>query len=52
MSFNELISDETIAIDKKKEITNNRVNDYLEDMNNLVYTSLKMVEKRAFVKAL
>lgn len=44
-SFNDLIADETIPIDNKKESIKKKVDDYLEDMQNLVSVSIASLKK-------
>lgn len=48
MSINDLIFDETITIDRKKEIVQEKVLFYLDEMNQLVYDSTKITTNKAF----
>lgn len=48
MPLNSIILDETIPLEVKKEHVNRQLNLYLEDMNELVNTSILSLERTAF----
>lgn len=48
MSFNDLILNEEIPLEEKKEIADSKVSQYLDEMNQIVNTSIRMVQRRAF----
>ncbi|GEM_PF-847485 len=50
ISINELIQDEVIPLEDKKEAVKEKMNKYLDDMDDLVHHSLKTIETRAFTK--
>ena len=50
MSINEIIADETIPLENKKREIKEQCDGYLRDMNQLVYRSLNIIQKRAFSK--
>lgn len=49
-SINEIIAEEETPLAEKREAVEKKTNEWLEDMNELVYTSLEIVRKRAFSK--
>ena len=48
--LNQIILDETVSLEDKKELVDRKLDDFLGDMNNLVSISIQTVQKRAFAK--
>lgn len=48
MSLNEAIEEKTIPLEIKKEVINEQLEYYADDMNNLVRGSINILKKRAF----
>lgn len=51
MSINDMILDEEITLEEKKEAADIKVNQYLEDMNQIVNSSIKSIRRSAFSKS-
>lgn len=49
-SINELIQDQTISMDRKKEIIWDKTEHYKADMDEIVNESIRIINKRAFAK--